>query len=358
VSQNDSNLLSLDNPAIDLLKYEGTITELSKAIFSFNSSPKGADAETVSYVYLHEDMIRGVLDGKILGKGTKLSFNSDKQISMTLLDTKPNLETGQLGRLSASIIDFRPCQVFNEFNVIFCISTGEDMDVKDIELKTRYSLKQRFSAFTKNISDLEAFLSKLEKRITRSEAALLFALLAIHEMSVNKTEGKFALVVAGESLRKFTIQRGDSIQSYAEFANDIQSEEVLISLVYTILDSSAELNGKRKLSAVFRAVAEALEDFKIERSTLVILLTTDLGEELDDISPFIRAITRNERYHFDVIGLGNDFNPETATRILDKVDATVYPMNQFSAHFFDQYLLNAIDRLFSKSHYPESAIDS
>jgi hypothetical protein len=195
--------------------------------------------------------------------------------------------------------------------------------------------------------DLDNFLSKLDTTIIRSEAALVLSLLTVHAISVNRTEGKLALIIAGESLRKFTIQRGESVQSYVEYANDLQSEEVFVSLLYTILDSLPELNGKEKLTVVFRAIAEALEDLGPDQPTLVMLFTSNFTEDGEDISPFIRAISRNERYHLDVFGLGTEFNAEMARKLLEGIDVTIYPMKQLSSHFFDQYLLNAIDRLFS-----------
>lgn len=224
------------------------------------------------------------------------------------------------------------------------------MDSKDIDLKTLYSLKQRLRSFSDDMPDLEDFLSKLDTKITRSEAALLLSLLTLHELSVNRTEGKLALLIAGESLRKFTIQRGESIQSFAEYATDLQSEEVRISLTYTLLDSLQELKAKGKLMIAFRAIAEVLEDFGSDQPTLVILLTSNLAEDDgEDFSPFIRAISRNERYHVDVFGVGSDFNIEKTRRMLEGIEVTLFPMTHFSSFYFEQYFLNAIDRLFSAS---------
>ena len=350
VSDEDSVLLSLDNPVVDLLKYEGEVVELEKAIFSFESTYDSSIAETSSFVYLHDDMIKGSLQKRLLGKGTKFNFNENgNALTMTMVDTEPTIETGQLASLANSIIEFRPAQVFNELNIVLCILTNQDMDTKDIDLKTLYSLKQRLSALSNDIPDLEKFLSKLNTAITRSEAAILLSLLTVHALSVNRTEGKLGLLIAGESLRKFTIQRGESIQSFAEYATDLQSEEVLISLIYTILDSQQELKVKGKLTIAFRAIAEVLEDLGSDQPTLVMLLTSNLTEDNEDISPFIRAISRNERYHLDAFGLGNEFNTEMARKRLEGIKFTLYPMTQFSAYYFDQYLLSAIDRMFSMS---------
>jgi hypothetical protein len=301
-------------------------------------------------VYLHDDVIRQLLHQKILGKGTKLNFTEgNNALTITMVDTEPPLETGELGRLSSSKIEFRPTQVFNEFNIIICISASEDLDTRDIDLKTLYSLKQRLNSLTHDTPELEIFLSDLDVTIKRSEAALLLSLQLVHAISVNRTEGKFALLIAGESLTKFTIQRGDTVQSYIEYANDLQSKEVLISLIYTILDSANEITRSGKPTIAFRAIAESLEDLGSDRPTLVILFTSNILNDSEGITPLINAISRNERYHLDVFGLGSDFNPEMTEKILDSLKVSIYPTTKLSAHFFDQYLLNAINRLYSIS---------
>jgi hypothetical protein len=349
IPKKDSELFSLDNPMVDLLRYESEVIDIENAIFSFKSSHDSLDAETASFVYLHDNAIRNTLHQKILGKGTRLNFKEDgSTLTMTMVCSEPDLETGQVGRLGSSKIEFRPSQVFNEFNIILCISKGRNMNTEDIKLKTLYSLKQRLSSFPIDMKDLGSFLSKLDTTITRSEAALLLSLLVIHAISVNRTEGKLALVTGGESLRKFTIQRGKSVQSYAEYATDLQSEEVLISLIYTVLDSLQEDNGNGKSATIFRAIAEALEDLGLEQPTLVMLFTSNFIDD-DEITPFIRAISRNERYHVDIFGLGTDFKTEMTGKLLEDLDTTIYPVTQLSAHFFDQYFLNAIDKLCSKS---------
>jgi hypothetical protein len=350
VSKKDFALMSLENPVVDLLKYEGEIVDLEKAIFSFKSELDTADAETASFVYLHNNMIKKTLRPRILGKGTKLRFKENSNaITITMVDTEPKLETGQLANLTDSKIEFRPTQVFNEFNIVLCILTANDMETKDIKLKTLYSLKQRLSAFTEDMPDLEKFISNLSKKITRSEASLLLALLTVHELSVNRTEGKLALLIAGESLRKFTIQRGESVQSYAEYATDLQSNEVLVSLIYTILDSLQEIKAKGKPMIAFRSIAEILEDLGSDQPTLVILLTSNVVEDGEDFTPFIRAISRNERYHLDVFGVGAEFNAEIIRKMLEGIEVTIFPMTHFSCYYFDQYFLHAIDRVFSMS---------
>ncbi|MFW9983100.1 MAG: hypothetical protein ACFFE3_14445, partial [Candidatus Thorarchaeota archaeon] len=74
VSESDASLFGFRNSTIvNLVKYEGEITELKEAILSYYSLQPSSNSELVSFMHLHETEIRKLLKGLLVGVDTRLN---------------------------------------------------------------------------------------------------------------------------------------------------------------------------------------------------------------------------------------------------------------------------------------------
>ncbi|MHA2003537.1 MAG: hypothetical protein ACW960_05455 [Candidatus Thorarchaeota archaeon] len=345
VSKEDAHFLGLsEESVVDIVKSEGKIRNLEKAIFALDSTGGFSRAELLSYAYLHADRLQETLNGQILGKGTSIWINGrDAGASMTLTHSVPPLEPGELARLSGDALEFRPSQMFRPFNMILVISTDGGMGVQDIELKTIQSLKRRLSTLVSVVPEIDELLSGLGTSITRMNMATFAALLLIQSLSGNRSDGSLGIVTVSETPTKFSIQKGEIIQTSMQFSNDFASEDVLVSILYSLLDSSRDIGGSARLSGAFRAIAEFLEDFGSEMPTLVVLMANLGSETFDDVKPFLQVISSRNRYQIEILNLGEEahsLGPE-----FKDINVKVHQMTSFAADVFEGYLANVIEEL-------------
>ncbi len=347
VSESDASLFGFRNSStVNLVKYEEEIVDISKAVFSYETLKNRNNAELSSYLHLHEDEIRNLIDGVLVGRDTQLSVGSEENVvSLCLRNSEPQLVSGLVGRLTKEKIHFRPIQAFREFNVIVCISRAAKMRTKDVLLKTPHAVRTQIDALSRKIPEVEMFLKGLRRNVSRSQIAALTALSIVNLMLHNQTQGRLALVTFGETPEKFSIQRGKEIQSYVEFCEDMQSEEVLISLIYSIIDAVDEVDGNENMACAYRSIAEYLEDFGTERPTLALVLSNDIGTYDEEHLSFLRAIANHERYWLDILSLGENGNRKSSLRMLKGLKSRVVPMESFSQQLFSGYLLDLIDNL-------------
>jgi hypothetical protein len=347
VSRTDALLVGMDSSTpVDLVKYEGHVVNLREMIFAYEALDPWTSGELASHVHLHEESIKKTVAGRAFGFGTRLYLGERGQrFTMNLVRTEPELSSGQVGEAPPEGLIFRPAQAFEEINVILCLFMDQSMAVKDVNLSTDASVRRRLSSLSDKMPELADFLSGLETQVTRAQLAALISLLTISQMAVNRTEGHLGFVVVSEEAHKYCIQKGNSIQSSAEFAQDLQSHEVMTSLLLSIFDAAREVGGKLNASAAYRSVAELLEDFGKDRPTLVILIGSRLGGQEEESTPFLKAISDHERYRLDFLGVGESFDDREARRLLRSVNSSIVPIKSFSAQVFDDYLLSAIRKL-------------
>jgi hypothetical protein len=159
----------------------------------------------------------------------------------------------------------------------------------------------------------------------------------------NQTEGRLALVTFGESPQKFSIQRGKEVQPYVEFFDDLQSEEVLISLIYSVIDAMDDVDGHEDMAGAYRSIAEFLEDFGTERPTLALVLSNGVGVYDEEHLSFLRSISEHERYRLDILTLGKNGDMKSSLRMLKGLNSRVLPVESFSSQIFTGYILDVID---------------
>ncbi|MGY5855812.1 MAG: hypothetical protein RTS72_04380 [Candidatus Thorarchaeota archaeon] len=347
VSESDASLFGFRNSSVvNLVKYEDEIVDILKAILSYNAPQNIDNAELSSFIHLHEKEIRHAIDGILIGPDTHLSIGSENNgINLRLENSDPQLLSGQVGRLFEDKTHFRPQQAFGEFNFILCISKGMKMRTKDVSLKTLHAARTQLSSLSSKVPELGAFLDSLRKNASRSQIAALIALTVVNTLIHNRTEGRLALVTFGETPEKFSIQRGKEVQPYVEFFEDLQSEEVLISLIYSIIDTIDDVEGHEDMAGAYRSIAEYLEDFGAERPTLALILSNGVGAYDEENRSFLRAISEHERYRFDILSLGKSENITSSLRLLKGLNSRVLPVETFSSQIFAGYILDLIGSL-------------
>lgn len=347
ISQIDSLLYGANSSTyLDLISYTGEISELEKVILGYDLQNNADYGETAAFLYLNREDFIKQLHGRSIGKGSKLLLGkTGSEISTFLKHSKPKLDPGQIGLIDDTTIEFRPIPLLKEFNLILCLAIGSEMDIKDVQLSTEYSTKRILSPFIEKVPEIETFLTELDKTASRVDIAILSALLAIESISSNRTDGRLAVVTVSDSPEKFTIQKGEIVQPYITFDDDLTTDEVLVSLIYTLLDSKRSPGGITDLSEAFRAIAELLDDFGPEKPTLVVLLSNSTKDIDSKSEPFIRAISRRSRYELNILGMGTDFSDEKNNRLLDGVKSHIFPVEEFSSLKFQSYLISAIERI-------------
>ncbi|NHI89574.1 MAG: hypothetical protein EAX87_08630 [Candidatus Thorarchaeota archaeon] len=347
VSESDSALFGFqDASVVNLVKYEDEVVNISKAILSYSAPQNYDNGELASFIHLHESDIRRAIDGTLIGLDSQLSVGSEKnEVNLLLESTEPQLKSGQIGRIKEVSAQLRPQQAFREFNMILCVSKGMKMKTKDVTLKTMHTVRTQLSSLTEKVPELDQFLKGLRKTTSRSQIAALIALSVVNTLIHNRSDGRFALVTFGNTPEKFSIQRGNEVQSYVEFFEDMQSEEVLISLIYSILDAIEESDGHENISGAYRSVAEYLEDFGEDRPTIALVLGSEVGVYDEEHLSFLRAVSEFDRYQLDILTLGKNGDMKSSLRVLKGLQARVIPIESFSSQSFSAYFMSLIDNL-------------
>ena len=335
-----------NSSVVNIVKLESEITDIEKLVLSYRSKKPSSNVELISSIHLHGKEILDSVQGRYVGVGSKLQVGSEAQpLILSIGHTEPKLKLSQIGRISGDEMILRPCQSFRELNVVMCISKGKDMSKRDIPLKTLHASIRELEDLSKLVPEVSTFLNSLDKNPSRAEIAALSALLVVNALAHNRTEGRLGLVTFAESPEKFSVQHGSEIRPYVEFLGDLQSEEVLVSLIFSILDSVRETGGFEEMVSVYRSIAEYLEDFGSSRPTLVLVFSGNIGKYDEEHLPFIQAIKGNERYQIEFLTFDKNKNQKGNLRLLKGIKARVLPIESFSSQLFIGHLLDVIDNL-------------
>jgi len=351
VSEEDAALFGFRNSTVvNLVRYEGGIAEIEEAVLSYYSPQPSSNAELSSFIHLHEKDIRESIRGVLVGSDTRLYVGEEENaVAMGIKYSKPQLLPGQVGRLTDEGVDFKPQQAFGDINFVLCISKSMKMKTKDVDLKTIHAARTQLKPLIKLVPEVGSFLSGIKKIASRSQIAALAALMIVNTLIHNRTEGRLALVTFNEIPEKFSIQRGKDVQSYVEFYEDLKSEEVLISLIYSIIDTADDVEGYESMAGAYRSIAEYLEDFGSDRPTVALILSNGAGTYDEEHISFLSAISKHDRYRLDVLTLGKNGNQASSLRLLKGLNSNLIPVESFSSHTFIGYILDLIDNLVSRT---------
>ncbi len=351
MAEEDALLFGLrESSIVDLVKHDGTTTDVEKAVFALDSESGTSMNELIAYVYLHGDEIRTKLNGRLIGRGTRLWFGGkNSKSNMTLAYSVPSLESEELAKLPAETIEFKPSQMFRPINVVLCISTGASMGIRDMQLKTLLSTRRKLQPFVSNAPELSEFLAGLDRKSSRIEIAALAALHSIQNLATNRSDGELGIVTYSEAPVRFSIQKGDAVRTSVRFSNELASEEVLVSTMYNVLDTIGEVGGRSSVSGAFRSIAEFIEEFGPQMPTLALIFTSDIREEIDAARPFLQALTSKERYRIDLFQLGESARIDFQEQ-LDGVNIHLREISSFSSDQFEGHLAEAIESLLPTQH--------
>jgi hypothetical protein len=347
ISEADAEIYGFSNSSVvNIVKFEGEISNIHKIVLSFASNKPMANSELFAYVHLNENKILERIQGKLVGSNSNLFVGTEKvPLTLSIAKTEPQLNTEQIGIIPADDIFLRPSQAFRELNVVLCISKGKDMSKQDMPLKTLHSAVRELKALSSSVKEVSTFLESLTPTATRSQIAALAALLVVNALRHNQTEGRLGLVTFADAPEKFSVQHGEEIRSYVEFLGDLQSEEVLVSLIYSILDTVNETGGREDMANAYRSIAEYLEDFGTSRPTLLLIFSGGVGKYDEDHLPFIQAIKERERYQIEFMIMDMNTNYRSALRVLKGINAKIVPLESFSSHIFIGHILDLINDL-------------
>ena len=347
VSEIDAAIVGFRNSSVvNIVKIEDEIPEITKLVLSYKSRKPSSNMETVSSMHLHGNKILDSVLGRYVGRGSKLLAGPEVQpLTLSIRHTEPVLKAGQIGKITGEEMILKPSQSFRELNIVMCISKGKEMSKKDIPLKTLHASIRELEDLAKLVPEVETFLRSLETNPTRAEVAALSALLVVNTLTQNRTEGRLGLVTFADAPEKFSVQHGSEVRSYVEFIGDLQSEEVLVSLIFSILDSIKDTGGYERMVGAYRSIAEYLEDFGSTRPTLLLVFSGNIGKYDEEHLPFIQAIKENDRYQIEFFTFDNTENQKSSLRLLKGIKAHVLPVESFSSQLFIGHLLDVIDNL-------------
>jgi len=347
ISEIDASIVGFRNSSVvNIVKIEDEIPEISKLVLSYKSTKPSSNTELVSSMHMHGEKILDSIQGRFVGAGSKLLAGPEVQpLTLSISHSEPTLKSGEIGKISEAEMILKPSQSFRELNIVMCISKGKEMSKRNIPLKTLHASIRELDDLTKLVPEVGTFLSSLEKNPTRAEVAALSALLVVNTLSQNRTEGRLGLVTFADVPEKFSVQHGSEVKSYVEFIGDLQSEEVLISLIFSILDSVKETGGYERMVGAYRSIAEYLEDFGSARPTLLLVFSGSIGKYDEEHLPFIQAIKENDRYQIEFFTFDETANQKSSLRLLKGIKARVLPVESFSSQLFVGHLLDVIDNL-------------
>ncbi len=355
ISETDAEIYGFSTSSVvNIVKFQGEISDIHRIVMAYCSDRRTSNQELFSWMHLNESEVLDRIRGRLVGSSSRLFVGSEKlPVTLNMTQTEPELVSDQIGVIPEDEVFLRPNQAFRELNVVLCISTCKDMSKRDIKLKTIRAATRELEPLARRIGELKVFLDDLTEDASRSEIAALGALLVINLFRHNHTEGRFGFATFAEGPSKFSVQHGSEIRSYMEFLGDVQSEEVLVSLIYSILDSVKDSAGREDMAGAYRTIAEYLDDFGASRPTLILVISGGVGRDDAEHIPFIKAIKERERYQIEFVTLEKDRPPTDALRFLKEVNAGVTPLDSFSSQTFIGHILDVVEELVPASSTPE-----
>ena len=356
ISEVDSSIAGFRNSSVvNIVKIEKEIQDIEKLVLSYKAEKLLSNTELLSSMHLYEHEILDSIQGRYIGVGSKLQVGSEgRPMKLTIAYSEPGLKSGQIGRIGGESIILRPHQSFRELNLVLCISKGKNMSKKEIPFKSHRSTIHELKDLVEIVPEVGTFLNGLTTTLTRAEVSVLASLLIINTLMHNRTEGRLGLVTFAETPDKFSVQYGSEVRPSIEFLGDLQSEEVLVSLIFSILDNSREIGGYEKMQGAYRSIAEYLEDFGSSRPTLLLVFSGDIGSYDEENLPFTKAIKNNERYQIEFFTFEEKAKQKGALRLLKGIKARVLPVEAFSSHIFLGHIMDVIDNLVPSSASSQS----
>jgi hypothetical protein len=163
--------------------------------------------------------------------------------------------------------------------------------------------------------------------------------------SKNRSDGKLGILMTGTASHKFSIQKGDHVQSHVEFSQDMESAEVMTSLYLTLLDCLVQRDEHGGMDDAYRMISEMIEDFGSDRATLALVITDNLEYTKPETGSFLRAIAEQEQFRMSFLGLGRLVEESPENRMPSGMKPRVEFFGEFSVQDLDDFVLSSIEEL-------------
>ncbi len=283
ISDDDRRGLGLESgEEIDLTEYQENITKVDRAIFVTRAQENVDPGEMSSYLHLQSNQTEETIRPLLLGRGSKVyPFTTRESLSLELIRTNPPIKTGETADLTKAEIVVTQPEFLLDVDVIICIALSRQMTVKDLRIEAPYSVSLKLKDILQGLGSYSDLLDISEAYTSRFQGAVVSALLILGSLEENRSEGRLGLCIAGERLRKFSIQHGQDIQDFVDFDRDLESPEVKTALKLFVLDALQEEKSDQAIANSYRAIGEYTDDFGMSRPTLAILIG-DSGDTSDD----------------------------------------------------------------------------
>ncbi len=317
ISEGDRRSLGLESgEEIDLTEYQESITKVDRAIFVTKAQEDVDPGEMASYLHLQWNQIEETIRPLLLGQGSKVyPFTARESLALELIRTNPPIKTGEIADLAkADIVATQP-EFLRDVDVIICIALSKRMTVKDLKIEAPYSVSLKLKDILRGLGSYSNLLDTSDVYSSRLQGAVVSALLIIESLEENRSEGRLGLCLAGERLRKFSIQHGEDIHDFVDFDRDLESPEVKTALKLFVLDALQEERSDQAIANSYRAIGEYADDFGLSRPTLAILIGDSLESPDDAAQGFIDVLPSHECFELLRLGTqGSVESPKTANR--------------------------------------------
>ncbi|MFW9908089.1 MAG: hypothetical protein ACFFEF_05900 [Candidatus Thorarchaeota archaeon] len=344
LSANDSKCYGLTQSSkLDVIRYVDKVADLTSVLLTYEDVPGFTESELSTHLHIERDEIIKRISSHLIGIGSR--FVTSKGVELDVAYTEPAIERNQLARIGDTLVEIQPRVFLNDLNILLILSTGSEMKTRDVQLATPTSLKKYLEPFAEGNIDLQQYLKGLGTTVSRGDVSTIIGLLTLMRMKRNRSDGKMGIIFAGSSPMKFSIQKGATSQDYIELYDDMNNNEVITSLIYSILDSGELPEGPTNPTGIFRSIAEMLEDFGGDRPTIVIICASNLEGQEAEIDSYTKAISGSVNYHLELIGIGNGFETTRAQSILKGLKVRILPLNELSMFDYLGYLQSVIKQI-------------
>lgn len=328
VPSSDALLYGLtESSQLDLIKYNDDILDSEEVLLTYEGIPGFTDAELAMRIHMLDDEIKQVSAGKLVGVGSR--FVTSPGIELVVSHLASELDKGKLARIEDVSVSVAPLDLLNGFNLLLIVASGNEVRVRDIEIKTPSTLQKYLGPLAESVLELDEYIAGISRVQTRWDVSELLSLAIARSMKHNKSEGKLGVAFVDKDPHKFTVQKGQKTQDYLSFGDDLQNDDVYKSLLYSIMDAGEISSSKTSSAALFRSLAEMVEDVGLDLPTLAIMITPSL--DLDDsMKPYLQAMKNIGMVRLLVLGVGRQFETNSINQVSEWIDTDFRDITEFS----------------------------
>lgn len=337
-----ARMVGLGNASsIEILRFNAEILEPERITLVYSLPDCVSIGEVSALVYLHQDEILAELRDIMVGKGTRLHpVPREPALELRLYDSDIEITQASVAVLRSAAVSLRPVQATLDVNVIVCIMLTPKMNKQDCRIRSRRRVTRALNEVVSGL-DLEDVLGMSDGPMTRRQLAIVTALYLLWLFSSNRSDAKIGFIVASGTPQKFSIQKGNTVQFYAEFCNDLSQREVIMSAVLMLADCMAQPDDSDSAEHGKRLISEMLEDFGPERPTAIFVI----GDSSCVTQDYVRELL-NDGHSRNALGiLRLDKDPSESAHIEASPRVRQRYIGQLSVQGLEDIVLTLIDEI-------------